>query len=88
MDLSTASIAFAITLIGSLWKTFNLVGGIEKQLAGLDHKIEKVELTLNGVRERMEHLGTRLTTTQQAQQRTIDQVEAFLAKNTAYEPRG
>lgn len=52
-----------------------------------DHEIEKLQLTVNGVRERMEHINTRVSGQLREKVGAIDDVEIFLAKTTAYEKR-
>lgn len=88
MEFSIAAAGLSLTLLASLWKAFNVIGSLEKQLIKLDHQIERVELITNGVRERMEHINTRISSTQREQGRTLDELESYLTKNTSYERRG
>jgi hypothetical protein len=87
MELTIALIGLALTSTASLWKAFSIVSSLEKQVLKLEHHIDRVELLSNGVRERMEHINSRLTNTQREQQRAIDEMEGYLTKNTSYEHR-
>lgn len=53
----------------------------------LRHEIEKLALTINGVRERMEHINTRVSTQLKAESGRLKDVEAYLTKNTSFEGR-
>ncbi len=88
MDLTIAAAGLSLSLLASLWKAFSVIGTLEKQLLKLDHQIDRVELVVNGVRERMEHINTRISSIQREQQATLDDLEAYLHKNTSYERRG
>jgi predicted nucleic acid-binding Zn-ribbon protein len=86
-DSTIAAITFAISAIAALWKVFSLIANLETKIKDAEHEIEKLELTVNGVRERMEHINSRLVTIQRDQERTIDELGGWLTKNTSFEPR-
>lgn len=53
----------------------------------LRHEIEKLSLTINGVRERMEHINTRVSSQLKESGNRLKDVEAYLTKNTTFEGR-
>ena len=53
----------------------------------LRHEIEKLGLTVNGVRERMEHINTRVSTQLKESGNRLKDVESYLTKNTSFEGR-
>lgn len=53
----------------------------------LKHEIEKLQLTVNGVRERMEHINTRVSGQLKESGALLKDVEIFLAKTTSFERR-
>lgn len=88
MELTIGLVALILTSIGSLWKTFSVISSLDKKLLALDYQIDNLSLLINGHRERMEHINTRLGGIQEKQQLTLDDVEGYLQKNTPYERRG
>jgi hypothetical protein len=52
-----------------------------------DHASDRMELLTNGLKERVEHVNTRLSGQMKDTSSTLGSVEAFLVKNTAYERR-
>lgn len=90
MTITTELLTLVATLSGfvaTIWKISQMISAIERRIDKIDHEQEILELTLNGVRERMEHISTRLVNTQANQESKIAEVTSWLAKNTAFEPR-
>ncbi|WNZ28174.1 hypothetical protein HJG54_35260 (plasmid) [Leptolyngbya sp. NK1-12] len=58
-----------------------------RQQADFDHEIEKLQLVMNGVRERVEHINTRVSGQLKEQAGTLSDLENWLTKNTSYERR-
>ncbi len=69
-----------ISLLAVLWR-------VSQSAARVEHQIDKLELTVNGIRERMEHINTRLSNEHRELERSLTDVENYLHKNTAYERR-
>lgn len=59
----------------------------ERVESDLKHEIEKLQLTVNGVRERMEHINTRVSAQLKESGSLLKDVEIFLAKTTQFERR-
>lgn len=53
----------------------------------LKHEIDKLHLTVNGVRERMEHINTRVSTQLKESGNLLKDVETYLTKTTSFERR-
>lgn len=53
----------------------------------LEHQGEKTELLFNGVRERVEHINTRLSNQLRDSSGVTKDIEGYLVKNTTYESR-
>lgn len=60
---------------------------IRKLQMQFDHASDRMELLTNGLKERVEHVNTRLSNQMKDTSSTLGSVEAFLVKNTAYERR-
>lgn len=54
----------------------------------LEYASDRLTLIANGLKERIEHVNTRLTGQMKETANTINGVEAYLQKNTSYERRG
>jgi len=84
----TATIVKATTAIVSLR---HAIGEVEDKVERLRsdgyHEIEKLALTSNGIRERMEHINTRLSNQHRDIGASLSDIETFLVKTTAYEKR-
>lgn len=90
MDKSSITI-LVLSLLGSLfitsipvvtfmWKIFSIVAR--------DKQADEMQLlALNGLKERIEHLSTRLSGQTDNLNRRLKQVERFLAKTTEFEER-
>ncbi|WNZ24850.1 hypothetical protein HJG54_19685 [Leptolyngbya sp. NK1-12] len=61
---------------------------IRKLQLQFDHATDQMELLTNGLKERIEHVNTRLSGQVKETGATIYAIEAFLQKNTTYERRG
>lgn len=59
----------------------------ERVESDLKHEIEKLQLTVNGVRERMEHINTRVSAQLKESGSLLKDMEIFLAKTTQFERR-
>lgn len=53
----------------------------------LEHAEDRLTLTTNGLKERIEHINTRVSGQVKDLSATVRAVEGFLQKNTAYERR-
>jgi hypothetical protein len=76
-----------ISLLGGLWKLFSLVSALQARDRELLYEIEKLALTVNGVRERMEHVNLRISNQIQSYSSTLRDVESWMVKHTEYERR-
>lgn len=87
--LTAVSVALGIvvgltTILSALWKIFTLVSEIKLSVTKVSHELERQELIVNGVRERLEHVTLRLQNGQKSIEENVQDVEAFLCKTTAY----
>jgi regulator of replication initiation timing len=73
-------------LIATLWKVFNVIGNLQRQIEELENENEKSILTTNGMRERVEHTHRRTVESTKTLYDRINRVEAWLTKHTEYEP--
>ncbi len=70
----------SIPLVTFMWKIFSVVAR--------DKQADEMQLlALNGLRERVEHLSTRLSGQTDNLNRRLKQVERFLSKTTEFEER-
>jgi hypothetical protein len=76
-----------IAVLGFLWRLFSVVAELKAKDKELEYNIELLELTTNGVKERAEHLSTRLTNQLQDLSSTVYDLENWTVKNTSYEKR-
>lgn len=87
-----------ITILSALWRVSIAAADlrtkhellrdlIEDGDRQLQHELEKLGLTVNGVRERMEHINTRISSQSKDLGRSLADVENFLQKSTAFEKR-
>lgn len=87
-----------ITISTTIVKVTNAIAGLRHAIAEVDdkierlrsdsfHEVEKLALTSNGIRERMEHINTRLSNQHREITATASDIETFLVKTTAYEKR-
>jgi hypothetical protein len=75
------------TLLGGLWKVFNLISSLQRRDDALQHEIESLELVVNGLNGRIEHLKGRLTKQINSQSAILRDCEGWLIKHTEYERR-
>lgn len=68
------------SVLAILWKGFRLIDHLENRIFSL-------EVTLNGVREKVEHNTTRFTGRLDRLEARASQYERFLAKTTDFEVR-
>lgn len=103
MDIATASafvslITGLVALVSVLLKAMSTIASFKADLADLDDKIERLRsdhdhqldrqlLIVNGCRERIEHIDTRIKGQLNRLTSTTEDMEAWLTKNTAYERR-
>ena len=59
----------------------------ERVESDLRHELDKLQLTMNGVRERMEHINTRVSAQLKESGSLLKDMEIFLAKTTQFERR-
>lgn len=87
-----------VSLLTIVWRTAQATANIRNRLdvisdrlqdgdRSLDHQLETMKLTINGVRERMEHINNRLQNEQKDLRGDIKDVQAYLQKNTEFEIR-
>lgn len=76
-----------ITIGTFMAKTINTIANLKVTLERLEWKIDSVELHVNGVSERSEHLATRIQQYVQKNADTIEDIQAYLQKETSYERR-
>lgn len=71
-------------LIATLWKVFNIIRQIERQIDKLANEQEIQELTLNGTREKLEHTRDRLLTEMSKVDERVNCAESWLTKHTEF----
>lgn len=76
-----------LTLLGGLWKVFSLLASLQRRDDALQNDIESLELVVNGLNGRIEHLKRRFTGQISTQNSTLHDVEGWLIKHTEYERR-
>jgi hypothetical protein len=76
-----------LTLLGGLWKVFNLVSSLQRRDDALQNDIEALELVVNGLNGRLEHLKKRFTDRINSQGVVLRDCEGWLIKHTDYERR-
>ena len=72
-------------LVATLWKVFNVIRQLEKQIDKVANEQEVQELTINGVRERSEHTRERLLSELAITRDRLNCVENWLNKHTEFE---
>ena len=93
-----AFIAFAIPIIGSLWKIFSIREQLQTEILGNRHKLElqQQELThlidqqklfLNGIQERLQHVRDRSKHAEEDLDLRLSDLERFIEKTTAFTKR-
>lgn len=60
---------------------------INKLQLQFEHNNDRLELFTNGLKERVEHVNTRLTGQMKEASSTLNSIEAYLVKSTSYERR-
>lgn len=93
--MNTTAVAIAIlgiatsliTIISFLWKITNGVANLRTANAATQWKIESQEAVINQVRERVEHLTTRLDVRVEKNSELIEDIQGYLQKETSYERR-
>lgn len=58
-----------------------------RQQADFEHEVEKLQLVINGLKERIEHINTRVSGQLKEQGNSVSDLENYLVKNTSYERR-
>ena len=87
-----------ITIASTVWKASGAISELRRsqerlesalrsEISELQHQDEKLELLTNGFKERTEHINVRLTANYNQVAGTLEDVEGWLQKNTAYERR-
>ena len=72
-------------LIATLWKVFNVIRQLERQIDKIANEQEVQELTVNGTRERLEHTRDRLLQELDITRDRLNCVENWLNKHTEFE---
>lgn len=86
------SIGSAVTKVASgIGAIRKSIDEVEEKISRLEletkHEVDLLKLTINGVRERMEHINTRVSGQLKDRAGALEDVELFLAKTTPYERR-
>lgn len=93
-----AFIAFAIPIVGSLWKLFGIREQLQLSIVDNRHRIELIEqkadhlvdqqvLALNGIKETVQHVRDRSLHSEAALDVRLSDVEHFIEKTTPFERR-
>lgn len=91
-------IAFAIPIVGALWKLFSIREQLQTEILGNRHKLElqQQELThlvdqqrlfLNGIQERLQHVRDRSKHAEEALDLRLSDLEGFIEKTTTFTKR-
>lgn len=91
-------IAFAIPIVGSLWKLFAIREQLQVSILANHHQIELLQqkgdhlidqqtLALNGIKEQIQHVRARSTQTEAALDSRLTDLEHFIEKTTPFERR-
>lgn len=91
-------IAFSIPIVGGLWRVFSVREKLQTQFLNLSHRLDLIEsnienltdkqtLTLNGLREVIEHVRLRSQTEEKQLSNRLLDVEGWLEKNTEFNRR-
>jgi hypothetical protein len=73
-------------LIATLWKVFNIIRALERQIEEIENELEKQVLIINGVRERLEHTRSRFILEIGSTNGRVSHNETWLTKHTEFEP--
>ena len=90
--------AALLPIIAALWKIFAVREQLQSSITENRHRLELIEreinhladqqsLALNGIKELVQHVRSRSQHSEEGLDRRLDDVEKFLAKSTAFEPR-
>lgn len=84
----TASVVKPTFFLSGLKREIEAVKDLQvNQQKDFDHEIEKLQLVINGLKERIEHINTRVSSQLKEQAGTVADLENYLVKNTSYERR-
>ena len=93
-----AFIAFAIPIVGSLWKLFGIREQLQVSILDNRHRLELLEQKaehlvdqqtafLHGIQERLQHVRDRSLHTEAALDFRLSDLEQFIEKSTSFERR-
>jgi hypothetical protein len=70
----------------ALWKVFSVVSSLDLKIERVENEMEVQALTINGVRERLEHTHKRTVDSAKGVYSRVNRIEDWLTKNTEYQP--
>jgi hypothetical protein len=91
-------IAFAIPIVGALWKLFSVREELQTKILGnqhrldlldqrIEHLVDQQKLFLNGIQERVQHTRDRSKHAEEALDLRLSDLEGFVEKTTAFNRR-
>lgn len=91
-------ISFLIPIVAALWKGFNVIASLRSELLQIrhdnavenlriDHLQQSLDLSINGVLERISHYTTRSRSESEKFDKRLGDLEGFLTKSTEFERR-
>jgi hypothetical protein len=94
-----AFIAFAIPVVGALWRIFSVREALQTAIAHNSHRLDLLEqkiehlvdqqgLAINGIKENLQHVRARSAQAEKELADRLNTVERFLDKTTEFSPRG
>ncbi|HEY9631022.1 MAG TPA: hypothetical protein V6C84_27340 [Coleofasciculaceae cyanobacterium] len=91
-------IAFAIPVVGALWRIFSVRESLQTAITNnshrialleqkIEHLVDQQELAINGIRETAQHVRTRSAQAEEKLAERLYSIERFLDKTTEFSPR-
>ena len=91
-------IAFAIPIVGALWKLFAIREQLQSEIIGnrhrlelqqqeLTHLVDQQKLFLNGIQERLQHVRDRSKHVEEVLEMRLSDLEGFIEKTTPFTKR-
>jgi hypothetical protein len=88
-------VAFAIPIVGALWKLFAVREQLQTQILSnghrlamleqkIDHLIDQQELFLNGLKESVQHVRNRSLHAEQKLNYRLEDLEGYIEKTTSF----
>jgi hypothetical protein len=93
-----AFIAFAVPIVGALWRIFSIREALQAAIANNAHRLDLIEqelghlrdqqeLAINGIREVSQHVRDRSQRNEEKLSDRLLDIEAFLEKSTPFNRR-